>query len=47
MTANLFEEDIREYTDAGMTGILPKPLNISQLIETVAKQITKGEKNDG
>ena len=47
MTANLFEEDIREYTDAGMTGVLPKPLNIGQLIETVAKQITKGEKNDG
>lgn len=47
MTANLFEEDIREYTDAGMTGVLPKPLNIDQLIETVTKQITKGGKNDG
>lgn len=47
MTANLFEDDIREYTDAGMTGVLPKPLNIDQLIETVTKQITKGGKNDG
>ena len=47
MTANLFEEDIREYTDAGMTGVLPKPLNIDQLNETVTKQITKGGKNDG
>lgn len=47
MTANLFEEDIREYTDAGVTGVLPKPLNIDQLIETVTKQITKGGKNDG
>lgn len=47
MTANLFEEDIREYTDAGVTDVLPKPLNIDQLIETVTKQITKGGKNDG
>lgn len=47
MTANLFEEDIREYTDAGVTGVLPKPLNIDQLIETVTKQITKGGKNNG
>lgn len=44
MTANLFEEDIREYTDVGMTGVLSKPLNIGQLMETVAKQIKKGEK---
>ena len=47
MTANLFEEDIREYTDAGMTGVLPKPLNIGQLIETVTKKITKKGKSDG
>ena len=47
MTANLFEEDIREYTDAGMTGVLPKPLNIDQLIETVTKKITKKGKSDG
>ena len=47
MTANLFEEDLREYTDAGVTGVLPKPLNIDQLIETVTKQITKGGKTDG
>ena len=44
MTANLFEDDIREYTDVGMTGVLSKPLNIGQLMETVAKQIKKGEK---
>lgn len=47
MTANLFEDDIREYTDAGMTGVLPKPLNMSQMVETVAKQTTKGGKNNG
>ena len=47
MTANLFEEGLREYTDAGVTGVLPKPLNIDQLIETVTKQITKGGKNNG
>lgn len=47
MTANLFEEDLRAYSDAGVTGVLPKPLNIDQLIETVTKQITKGGKNDG
>lgn len=47
MTANLFEDDIREYTDAGMTGVLPKPLNMSQLVETVAKQTAKGGKNNG
>ena len=47
MTANLFEEDIREYTNAGVTGVLPKPLNIDQLIETVTKKITKEGKSDG
>ena len=47
MTANLFEDDIREYTDAGMTGVLPKPLNMSQMVETVAKQTAKGGKNNG
>ena len=47
MTANLFEEDIREYTNAGVTGVLPKPLNIDQLIETVTKKITKKGKSDG
>ena len=46
MTANLFEEDICEYTNVGMTGVLPKPLNIVQLVETVTKQITKGRKNN-
>ena len=44
MTANLFEDDIREYMNAGMTDVLPKPLNITQLVNTVAKQIKKVEK---
>lgn len=30
-----------------MTGVLPKPLNMSQLVETVAKQTAKGGKNNG
>ena len=47
MTANLFNEDILEYTAAGMTGVLPKPLNIVQLIETVKKQVMKGGKSNG
>ncbi len=46
MTANLFEEDVREYTDVGMTGVIAKPLNIDQLIETVTKQITKGGRSN-
>ncbi len=46
MTANLFEEDINRYTAAGMTGVLPKPLNIDQLIETVKKQASKGGKSN-
>lgn len=38
MTANLFDEDIKECTDSGMTGFLPKPLNPSQLVATIAGQ---------
>ena len=46
MTANLFEEDIREYMGAGMTGVLAKPLNMTQLSRTVASQVAKGGKNN-
>ena len=38
MTANLFDEDIKKCTDAGMTGLLPKPLNPAQLVATIAGQ---------
>lgn len=38
MTANLFDEDIKECTDSGMTGFLPKPLNPAQLVATIAGQ---------
>lgn len=38
MTANLFDEDIKKCTDAGMTGFLPKPLNPAQLVATIAGQ---------
>ncbi len=38
MTANLFEEDMKACSEAGMTGFLPKPLNIDLLLETIAQQ---------
>ena len=47
MTANLFEEDLREYTEAGMTGVLPKPLKAEQLIRMIVKKTEKGEKGNG
>ena len=43
MTANLFEEDMKACTDAGMTGFLPKPLNIDQLLETIAQQTSAAD----
>ena len=47
MTANLFKEDILEYTNVGMTDVLPKPLNIIQLTEMMGKYITKEGKTNG
>ena len=46
MTANLFEQDILDYTNAGMTGVLPKPLSLDRLIEVLAQQIAKGKKSN-
>lgn len=37
MTANAFEEDKKEAIDAGMTGYVPKPIEISRLLETLSK----------
>lgn len=37
MTANAFAEDVKKTRDAGMNEHLSKPLNIQQLIHTIAK----------
>lgn len=37
MTANAFEEDKKEAIDAGMNGYVPKPIEISRLLETLTK----------
>ena len=42
MTANLFEQDRRACTDAGMTGFLPKPLNIGQMLAEISQQVRRG-----
>ena len=42
MTANLFEQDRRACTDAGMTGFLPKPLNIGQMLAELSQQARRG-----
>ena len=39
MTANAFEEDKALAYEAGMNGHLAKPINISKLMETLAKQL--------
>ena len=39
MTANAFKEDIQASLDAGMNEHLTKPLNVTKLLETIAKVI--------
>lgn len=41
MTANLFEDDKKACVDAGMTGFVAKPLNISQLISVISEQAAR------
>lgn len=47
MTANLFEQDKKDCKAAGMTGFIPKPLNIGLLLSTISEQVQRGEKNNG
>ena len=35
MTANTFQEDREKAQEAGMTGFLPKPFDVSQLYEAL------------
>ena len=44
MTANLFEEDMKACSDAGMSGFLSKPLNVSELLKTISQQTQKEDK---
>ena len=41
MTANAFDEDIRECYAAGMDGFLAKPINLDKLKETLAQYLTR------
>ncbi len=43
MTANAFEEDKREATAAGMNGHIAKPIQVDQLLSTLAEIIRKQE----
>ncbi len=38
MTANLFEDDIKACTEAGMTGFVAKPLDVENLLSMIARQ---------
>jgi len=39
MTANVFQEDIRQCLDAGMDGHVGKPINIDEVIDTIKTHI--------
>ena len=43
MTANLFDTDKKACADAGMTGFVPKPLNINELLCAISKQASNRE----
>ena len=44
MTANAFDEDVKEALDCGMNGHLSKPLRIEKLYEMMQKHIDDGKK---
>ena len=39
MTANAFAEDVEACLNAGMNAHLAKPINLSQVLETIARNI--------
>lgn len=41
MSANVFEEDVKRCTDAGMNEHISKPLDINRLIEVIAKFVKR------
>lgn len=41
MTANTFKEDVKAAEEAGMTGFVPKPVNIKQLWDILEEQLKK------
>lgn len=43
MTANAFEEDINKALEAGMNAHLAKPVDLSVMLKTIAKYVTKKE----
>ncbi|MDR0643911.1 MAG: response regulator [Treponema sp.] len=43
MTANAFSEDVKACIDAGMNGHLAKPIDVKEVMKTLAKYLTKIE----
>ncbi len=43
MTANAFEEDVSKVLEAGMNAHLAKPVDLSVMLRTIAKYVTKKE----
>lgn len=41
MTANAFEEDVKQCLDAGMNGHIAKPIDVDQLFDTLARHLQR------
>ena len=41
MTANTFKENVESAQEAGMTGFVPKPINISHLYKELNRALSK------
>ncbi len=41
MTANVFSEDVKKVSEAGMNGHIPKPIDMNKMIDTL-REVLKG-----